>query len=124
LALAYQRRGDLEKARDRLSAIPQAERTGALAAVPYQLADVLIRLAPARADDAVAAGRLEEQLKGALELLEGFVASQPNGPHTADALLKLGYCQQRLASLEAQPADKVKTLAAARAAYEQVLQRF
>jgi TolA-binding protein len=92
--------------------------------VPYQLADVLIRLAPARADDAVAAGKLEEQLKGAAELLEGFVAAQPNGPEAADALLKLGYCQQRLAGLLAQPPEQAKAVGAARAAYEQILQRF
>jgi TolA-binding protein len=92
--------------------------------VPYQLADILIRLAPASADDAVAAGKLEEQLRGAIELLEGFATAQPNGPLTADALLKLGHCQQRLAKLLAQPPDQAKALAAARAAYEQILQRF
>jgi TolA-binding protein len=124
LALCYYRKGDLEKAREHLEKIPAAERNGELAAVPYQLADVLLRLAPARADDAVAAGKLEEQLKGAIEMLEGFVGAQPNGPQTADALLKLGYCQQRLAGLLAQPPEQAKAVAAARAAYEQILQRF
>ncbi|HZY90396.1 MAG TPA: tetratricopeptide repeat protein, partial [Gemmataceae bacterium] len=124
LALCCYRKGDLEKARTHLEKIPAAERNGELAVVPYQLADVLIRLAPARADDAVAAGKLEEQLKGAVELLEGFVGAQPNGPQTADALLKLGYCQQRLAGLLAQPPEQAKAVGAARAAYEQILQRF
>jgi TolA-binding protein len=124
LAMAHYHKGELEKAKEKLEAIPAAERMGDLAVVSYQLAEILIRQAPARADDAVAAGRLEEQLKTAAELLENFAASQPKGPQTADALFKLGHCQQRLAALLAQPADQVKVLAAARAAYEQLLQRF
>lgn len=124
LGLAYYHKGDLDKAKEALEAIPAADRNGDLALVSYQLADILIRQAPAKADDALAAGKLEEQLKGAIELLEGFASSQPNGPQTADALFKLGHCQQRLAGLLAQPPDQAKALAAARAAYEQIVQRF
>ena len=124
LGMAHYRKGDLDKAKETLGAIPAAERNGDLALVSYQLADILIRQAPAKADDALAAGKLEEQLKAAIELLEGFVGAQPNGPQTADALFKLGHCQQRLAALLAQPPDQAKALAAARAAYEQLLQRF
>jgi TolA-binding protein len=124
LGMAYYHKGDLDKAKEALEAIPAAERNGDLALVSYQLADILIRQAPAKADDALAAGKLEEQLKGAIELLEGFASSQPNGPQTADALFKLGHCQQRLAGLLAQPPDQAKALAAARAAYEQIVQRF
>ncbi|HEY7153201.1 MAG TPA: tetratricopeptide repeat protein [Gemmataceae bacterium] len=124
LGLVYYRKGDLDKAKEKLEAIPAADRNGDLALVSYQLADILIRQAPAKADDALAAGKLEEQLKTAIELLEGFAAGQPKGPQTADALFKLGHCQQRLAALLAQPPDQQKALAAARAAYEQILQRF
>jgi cellulose synthase operon protein C len=124
LGLAYYRKGDLDKAKETLEAIPAADRNGDLALVSYQLADILIRQAPANAEDALAAGKLEEQLRAAIELLEGFTGSQPNGPQTADALFKLGHCQQRLASLLAQPPDQAKALAAARTAYEQILQRF
>jgi tetratricopeptide (TPR) repeat protein len=124
IAMAHYRKGELDKARPALEAIPAAERSGELADVPYYLADVLIRQAPAKAEDAVAAGKLEEQLKGAIEQLEIYASSVPNGPQTADALLKLGYCQQRLAGLFVQQADKDKAIAAARAAYEQLLQRF
>lgn len=124
LGMAYYRKGDLDKAKETLQAIPAAERNGDLALVSYQLADIFIRQAPANADDALAAGKLQEQLKTAIELLEGFAASQPNGPQTADALFKLGHCQQRMAALLAQPPDRAKALAAARAAYEQILQRF
>jgi TolA-binding protein len=124
LGMAYYRKGDLDKSREKLESIPAADRNGDLALVSYQLADILIRQAPARADDALAAGKLEEQLKAAIELLEGFAGSQPSGPQTADALFKLGHCQQRLAGLLAQPPDQAKALASARAAYEQILQRF
>src|SRR6185437_11214615 len=124
LGMAYYHKGELDKAKEKLEAIPAADRNGDLALVSYQLADILIRQAPAKADDALAAGKLEEQLKTAIGLLEGFAGSQPSGPQTADALFKLGYCQQRMAGLLAQPPDQAKALAAARAAYEQILQRF
>jgi TolA-binding protein len=124
LGLALYRKGELDKAKERLEAVPASDRTGELAAVPYYLADILIRTAPAKADDAVTAGRLEEQLKQASEHLEAFAGAQQSAPQTPDALVKLGYCQQRLAGLFAQPPDKQKALAAARAAYEQVLQKF
>src|SRR5262249_21141790 len=123
-AMAFYRKGELDKSREVLDTIPQAERNGDLALVPYYLADILLRQAPAKVDDAVAAGKLEEQLKAAAENLETFTGAQPNGPQTADALLKLGYCQQRLAALLAQPPEQAKAIAAARAAYEQILQRF
>jgi TolA-binding protein len=124
LALAYYRKGKLEKARDILDGIPAPDRTGELAAVPYVLADCQIRLAPTKADDALAAGKLEEQLRGAVELLDGFVNAQPASPQTADALLKLGLCHQRLAGIMAQPPDRDKELGSARAAYERMMQQF
>jgi TolA-binding protein len=124
VAMALYRKGEWDKARAALEAIPATERAGDLMLVSYYLADVLVRTAPAKADDAVAAGKLEEQLKGAAEHLEGFASSVPDGPQTADALLKLGYCRQRLAGLLAQPEEKAKALAAARSAYEQLTQKF
>src|SRR5262249_11436914 len=83
-----------------------------------------LKLAPQTADDAVTAGKLTEALKGAIEQLEGFVGAAPNGAQTPDALLKLGFCQQRMAEILAEPPEKAKALAAARAAYEQLMQRF
>ncbi len=123
-AMTFHHKGDLDKAKAILETIPAAERTGDLAAVLYLLADILLRTAPATADDALAAGRLEEQLKGAIELLEGFVSGQPNAPQTPDALLKLGHAYQRRAALLAQPAEKAKTLAGARATYERLIKQF
>jgi TolA-binding protein len=124
LGMAHYRKGQLEEAQKALESIPATERNGDLAIVPYQLADVIIRQAPARAEDAITAGKLEEALKSASELLEAFAGGQPNAPQAPDALLKLGYCQGRMALLQAQPAEKTKALAAARSAYERLLQRF
>jgi TolA-binding protein len=124
LAMAHYRKGDLEKALEVLQTIPEGDRGGDLALVPYLQADCLIRLTPAKADDALAAGKLEEQLKSAGELLEAFVGAQPNGRQTPDALLKLGYCLQRRAALLAQPQEKAQLLGSARAAYEKLMQQF
>src|SRR5262249_1867742 len=123
-AMILYRKGDLEKAKALLEAVPVPDRQGDLATVPYVLADILLRTAPATADDALSAGRLEEQLKGAIEMLESFVSSQPKGPQTPDALLKLGLSYQRMAGLLAQPPEKAKMLNAARGAYDKLVSQF
>jgi TolA-binding protein len=117
-------KGDLEKAKETLSQIPQAERVGELAVVPYIVADCAMRLAPQKVDDALAAGRLEELLKEAVDNLENFANSQPNSAQAPDALLKLGMCQQRQASLVAVPAERTKVLQNARGTYDKLLQQF
>ncbi len=124
LAMAYYRKSDLEKAQKVLEEIPVADRGGELTVVSYQLADILLRQAPARADDAVAAGKLEEKLKGAADLLDAYLGAAGETPQVPDALLKLGYTQQRLGKLLAQPAEQQKAFAAARAAYEKLLQKY
>jgi TolA-binding protein len=124
LALAYYRKNDLEKAQKTLEAIPAADRAGELTVVSYQLADVLLRLAPARADDAVAAGKLEEKLKGAADLLDAYVAAAGDAPQVPDALLKLAYCHQRLGKLLVKAADQQAAFTAARAACEKLLQKY
>lgn len=125
LGLTHYNKGDLEKARQALESIPIADRNAELAAAPYIMADCIIRLAPgATPEDALAAGKLEEQLKSAAELLEGFVEGQPKGPQAPDALIKLGYCRQRLAGLQGQPEERTKAYAAARAVYDRVLTQF
>src|SRR5438132_378569 len=124
LALAAYHKRDFETAMKTLDAIPQPERVGDLAQVPYLLADCMLRTAPTKADDALAAGKMEEQLKAAADLLGGFLNSQPNAPEAADALLKLGLCHQRLATLFTQPPERAKALGDARAAYEILNQRF
>src|SRR5262249_7008726 len=118
LAMGHYRKGDLEKAKDVLEAIPDADRNGELAVVPYQLADCLLRLAPVKVeDDALAANKALEQLQAAAGLLETFVGANATSPQAPDALLKLGHCRQRLAGLLAQPQEKAAALKAARAAF-------
>jgi TolA-binding protein len=124
LAMTFYRTGDFEKTRAILETIPAPDRAGDLGTVAYLQADCLIRLAPTKADDALAAGKIEDQLKAAAELLDGFIGSQPNGPQTADALLKLGFCHARLGNLFAQKPDKDQAFAASRAAYEKVMNQF
>jgi len=124
LALVQYRKGDFEKARDVLDTIPQPERNGNLALTPYLMADCLIRLSPTKADDALTAGKVQQQLQTAVELLEGFVGGDPKGPMTPDALIKIGHCQQRLSALQAQPPERAKVLQAGRATYERLLKDF
>jgi TolA-binding protein len=123
LALAYYHKGDLEKAQKIFEAIPATDRAGDLAAVSYCLADSYLRQLPARADDAVSAGKMEEKLRSAAECLDAFLAASPDGPQAPDALLKLGYCHARMARLLAQPAEQQRSLMAARQAYERVRDR-
>ncbi|MBL8794849.1 MAG: tetratricopeptide repeat protein [Planctomycetia bacterium] len=124
LGMIHYKKGDFEKAQATLDTIPQPERAGSLALTPYLLADCMIRQTPLKADDALAAGRVQQQLQGAVEQLEGFIASDPKGPLTPDALIKVGHCHQRLGQLQAQPPEKVKVLQASRAAYERLLKDF
>lgn len=124
LAMGLLRKGELDKAKEVLETIKPTERMGDLAVVSYLLADCLIRLTPTKADDALVAGRIQEQLPAAAELLDTFVGAAPAAPQAPDALLKLGLCHQRLAAILTQPPEKAKSLASARAAYEKLMQQF
>jgi TolA-binding protein len=123
IALGHYHRGEIDKARAMFENIPSADRVGELAVVPYLHADCLLRLAPtAIPEDALEAGLLEDQLKSAATLLEGFIASQPKAAEVGDALLKLGVCQQRRAELLVEPTARQQMLTQARTAYEQLMQ--
>jgi TolA-binding protein len=124
VAMGHYRKGELDKALEVLKTIPDGDRNGDLALVPYLQADCLIKTAPAKADDALAAGKLQEQLKDAIGLLDGFTGAQATSPQAPDALIKLGFCHQRMAALLDDKQEKAKSLAAARAAYEKVMQQF
>ncbi len=121
LALAHHRRGEFDKAREVLEGIPIPERKGDLALVPYLLADCRLRLLPSRADDAVSAGRLAEQLKAAVEELSAYAEDPAEPPFLPDALLRLGYCQRRLSSLSGQEEEQKQLRERARGNFEQVL---
>jgi TolA-binding protein len=123
-AMTFYQKGELEKTKEILEAIPATDRTGELAAVPYLLADCLLRLAPVKVDDALAAGKAQEELQSAAELLESYVNAQPAPPQTPEALLKLGLCYQRLAAMLADAQERTKMLTAARTAYEKLINQF
>ncbi len=124
LGLTYHRTGDLPNAMKALSEIPAAERIGDLGMTPYLIADCLLRQVPNTVpDDALAAGKMEEQLKGAAEALEVFIGGQPRDFNTPDAILKLGLTQQRLAALIAQPQERIKKYNEARATYERLMRK-
>jgi TolA-binding protein len=121
LALVHYRRAEYDKALAELDRIPAVDFNGELAYAPLLLADCLIRLTPTHADDALAAGRIDEQLLRAVTLLTEFAAGQGDDPQVPDALLRLGLCQQRLAAQLSQDEERKKMLNAARATYERIL---
>jgi tetratricopeptide (TPR) repeat protein len=124
LGLAHYRLGNDEQALASFSQIAQADRQGALAAVPYHEADCLIRTTPTDAADALSAARLLQQLGEAAKRLEIFVGAQPNSPETPDALLKLGYCYQHIATQIADQNERGQTLTKSRQSYEKMTQQF
>ncbi|MEI6535704.1 MAG: tetratricopeptide repeat protein, partial [Verrucomicrobiaceae bacterium] len=121
LATAHYRLGNYTEAGLTFATIADADRTGDLATVPYLLADCLIRGFPPETDDAIQAERLIQQAEQAAKLLESFAAAQEKSPQLPDALLKLGHCYQRIGVLLAAPAERVKTLTAARDAYDRAM---
>ncbi len=125
LGLAYFQMGDVEKAMTAFREVPQQDRQGELAAVPYHLADGLIRTLPAdTADDALAVGRLVKQLAEAITLLEGFVGANEKSPHLPDALVKLGVCSHQLAAQIAEPQERNLTFQKSRTAFDRVINQF
>lgn len=128
-ALAQYRLGDLAGARKLLAEIPTSDFQGELAAGPYYLADCVLRELPADDADALAVARQLQTLDEAQKLLDQFVGAQgadpaKAAPQTPDALLKLGYCQQRIARQLADPNVRNQKLQAARQAFERVGQQF
>jgi cellulose synthase operon protein C len=124
LALVHYRKGDIQRAQKEWESIPAGERTGELAIIPYMLADCILRQVPiVVADDALAIGKLDEQLQQAGDLL-GVYLGGPRTELTPDALVKYGYCKQRSAGFIAKMQDKQKMLQEARGIYEQLLKDF
>lgn len=124
LGLSYYRQGDLKNALTVLGEIPLAERGGELGMASLVMADCILKQVPATVpDDALAAGKMEEQLKSAAEALEGFIAANGKDSNVPDALLKLGLCQQRLAGLTADAKERVRLFNTARGSYEKIMRK-
>jgi tetratricopeptide (TPR) repeat protein len=121
LAWVLYRTGELDAARAVLEEIPETDRKEDLAGAGYLLAECLIRTAPAKADDAVAAGKLQEQLTEAAGLLAAVGDGQPEAPCAPDALMRLGLCDLRLSAVAAQDDERNRLAGESRAAFDRVL---
>ena len=116
--------GQLDAAAKSLDAVPAPDRVGDLALANYVLADCLMRLAPAKAEDALQENRVREKLTQAAGLLEAFVAGNPLAPEAPAALLKLGHCTRRLGASLADAAERTQTLNRAREVYERLTKEY
>jgi tetratricopeptide (TPR) repeat protein len=117
--------GHLDEAVKIASQIPEGERLGDLSAANYLIGDCLLRKAPREAgDDALATARLIQDLSDLSDRFKSFVLAHDGDPRMVDASLKMGYCQQRMASLMAEPMERRKPLAAARRMYMGLLRQF
>jgi TolA-binding protein len=124
LALCLVAAGEYEKAIPVLEAVPAPERVGDLAGVAVVLADCHLRTAPAKAEDALQDNMLREKLGAAAGLLDAFVGANPKDPGAADALVKLGVCQRRLAGQFPPGNERNDLLNKARGAVERVQREY
>jgi tetratricopeptide (TPR) repeat protein len=124
LATALYRLGRYGEALEALAAIPEADRTGDLAAAFYLMGDSHIRMFPDETGDALRAARLVDGAGQAAKLLEQFLAAGPQAAEAPDALVKLGFTYERAAAVLAGPAERRKTYALAAQAYERFLKGF
>ncbi|MGL4419755.1 MAG: tetratricopeptide repeat protein, partial [Gemmataceae bacterium] len=120
LGLCYAQLGELENAAKALDAIPAPDRGGELAPAAYLLADCLIRLAPLKAEDALAENKMREKLTAASGLLENYVASNPKAADAPEALLKLGLCLKRLGASLADANERNQLLNKSREFFEKL----
>ncbi|MDP6543896.1 MAG: tetratricopeptide repeat protein [Phycisphaerae bacterium] len=121
LATAQYRLGWYTEAIETLSAIPAGDRMDKLGAVPYLMADCHIRTFPDKTDEALSAAKLMDQAVKAGKLLEGFVSANAKSPKVPDALLKLGYCYQRLGSVLADATAKKVAYTKGKEAYARLI---
>jgi tetratricopeptide (TPR) repeat protein len=125
VAEAQYQMGHFDEAVKIASQIPEGDRLGDLSAANYLIADCLLRKAPQEAgDDALATARLMQDLSDISDRFKSFVLAHDGDPRIVDASLKMGYCQQRIASLMAEPMERRKPLAAARRMYIGLLRQF
>ncbi len=123
LAAMEYRMGRFAQAAEALAGIPDSDRTGELATASHMQADCLIRTLPAEAADALEAAELIRMAGDAAKLLEAFVTGSSTSGEAPQALLKLGYCYQRVAGVTAQATARAAVLGQAKAAYERFQQQ-
>ncbi|MCE9568210.1 MAG: tetratricopeptide repeat protein [Planctomycetes bacterium] len=121
LAQCFIAQEEWEKAAAVLEGIAGPDRNGDLAPVNYILGDCLIRLAPAKAEDALQDNILREKLSAAAGLFDGFVAANPKAEQAPDALIKYALCQKRLGIQLAPGNERNDALNKARGALEKII---
>ncbi|MDP6047054.1 MAG: tetratricopeptide repeat protein [Phycisphaerae bacterium] len=124
LATAQYRLRWYSEAMQTLASIPTADHSGKLAAVPYLIADCHIRTFPATTDNALTAGKLMTQATAAAKLLASFASGNAKSPKAPDALLKLGYCYQRLGSVLANDKAKITAYTNGKNAYALMIKNY
>jgi len=126
LAMASHALGKYEDAAASLTAIPEPERGGAMGISSYLLADALLRAGPPaeEARDAVTAANRLLQLQQAAQAFQSFLAAQPQAAEAPEAMLKAGFCLQQVASLQADPAERLASANTARGIYEALRAQF
>jgi len=124
MGMAHYQLGHYAEALKALAAIPEPERAGELATVPYLMADCRLRMLPASAEDALSMARMLDQLNETANLLTAFASANENAPQAPDALIKIGYCNQRIAAVMVDNEEKRKALARARQAYATFVQKY
>jgi TolA-binding protein len=126
MAMARHALGQYAEAAAALAAISDAGRSGALAGSSYVMADALLRAGPPahQAKDAISAAQRLQQFTLAIQALQAFIAARQGAPEIPEAMIKLGYCYQQVASLHAVPEERVKAATAGRELYESVRASF
>ncbi|MBT3200369.1 MAG: tetratricopeptide repeat protein [Phycisphaerales bacterium] len=124
LATAQYRLRWYNEALQTLAGIPAADCTDKLTAVPYLIADCNIRTFPTSTNNALTAGQLMTQAAKSAKLLEGFVSANAKSPKAPDALLKLGYCYQRLGSVVADAKAKKNAYTQGKTAYANIIKNY
>jgi len=126
MGTAYYHLGQYPEAMKTLKLVPAPDRTGDLASVSYLIADCGLRTLPEAGDDALSVAKLIQAYTEASDMLAAFIAAQEGNPlpQAPDALIKLGYCLQRIAGLTADQTENRKAIGKARQAYVTFLQRY
>ncbi len=121
-ASSLYRLGKFPEAAELCKSISDADRTGDLVAVHYLHGDALLRTLPPEGDDAIATSKMLLHADAAARNLAAFISlAGPKNPQLADASLKLGYIQQRIGLVLADPVERKKNFTQARDAYDKIL---
>ncbi len=106
IANVHYQLGRFAEAAEAFAKLPDGDRTGELANTNYLQADCLLRSLSADTSNALAAGRVVQQLMEVIDLLGKHTAGQTNQPNMPEACLKLIHTQVELLTLLAASKEK------------------